>query len=87
MKLVDTICTALKYLRKLKGKSQDEVYLETGISVCKYEIHKRQSTIKNLNTLCDYYNIKIDELLQLAKAAVQTNIPVEELIDDMIKPG
>jgi transcriptional regulator with XRE-family HTH domain len=83
MKLVETICAALKYLRKLKGKSQDEVYFETRISVCQYEINKRQPTIENLNTLCDYYNIKIDKLLQLAKAAVLTNIPVEELIDDM----
>ena len=84
MSLANIICRALKHLRKLRGKTQDEVYEETGISVCNYEKEHRSPSVANLQILCEYYHFKCGSLIDLANASLQTGIPIEKFLDDTV---
>ena len=84
MDLSNVICRALKHLRKISGKSQDEVCADTGISVSNYEIEKRLPTVENIQILCDYYNFNSGSLINLANTSLQTGIPVENLLEDKL---
>jgi transcriptional regulator with XRE-family HTH domain len=53
------ISSRLKELRTKSGKSQHEVYCETGIHVGRIEAKKVNVTVRQLHDLCVYFNTSL----------------------------
>ena len=55
----------LRICRKRLNKKQEEVALETGLSLrtyCRYECGEMSPTLERLIILADYYNVSLDYL-------------------------
>lgn len=55
------ISSRLKELRTKTGKSQHEVYCETGIHIGRIEAKKINVTVRQLHDLCVYFNTSLAE--------------------------
>lgn len=59
--LLQVLAKKLKYLRKLKGLSQDEVLFDTGIHIARIEQGKRDISFTTLCRLADYFEVSLNE--------------------------
>lgn len=60
-KFLEDIAKRLKEVRKKRGLSQAQVSIDTGISVSRYEIARKNVTTMTLGVLCKYYGITLEE--------------------------
>jgi transcriptional regulator with XRE-family HTH domain len=60
-KLLQKIAIILKDLREKADKSQEEVYLDTGIHIGRVETAKGNINISTLSALCKYFKIKLSD--------------------------
>ena len=64
IELLQYIAGKCKELRARKGKSQEDVYEDTGINIGKIETAKKNITVSTLAKLCRYYNLTLVDFLQ-----------------------
>ena len=62
--LLQAIATKLRDLRKARGLSQIDVYIDTDIHVGRTERGKTNLTVTTLADLCDYYGISLKEFFE-----------------------
>lgn len=66
-KLITSIGKKLQELRKNKGVSQIDVYIETNVNVKRIEAGTQNISVSTLSSLCEYYGIEIDEFFRELK--------------------
>ena len=65
--LIKTIGKKLQELRKDKGVSQIDVYIETNINVKRIEAGTQNISVSTLSSLCDYYGISMGDFFRTIK--------------------
>lgn len=59
--LIRKVADKLSDIRKERGLSQREVYIDTDIHVGRIEQGRKNLTLSTLAILCDYYGITLEE--------------------------
>ena len=82
----------MKQLRLERGISQEELAKRIGVSrscIGNYEQGTREPSYKDLEALCDYYNVDMDYMLGLSdisKHSIAHNLsPAEEVLIDIYR--
>lgn len=60
-KLIKVMGQKLQSLRKARGVSQIEVYIETNINVKRIEVGTQNISVSTLSILCDCYGITLKD--------------------------
>lgn len=84
MEIGIVICKALKHLREVRKISQEQVHLDTEISVENHENSYRMPGTDIFITLSEYYDFDPARLVILVNTAHTTDIPIENLINTEI---
>lgn len=62
--LIQAIGRRLQELRREKGVSQIDVYIETNVNVKRIEAGTQNLSVSTLSALCDYYGISLEEFFK-----------------------
>lgn len=62
--LLQSIAKKLRELRKAKGISQTDAYIDTDIHVARVETGRQNISVSTLSDLCDYYEISLEEFFK-----------------------
>lgn len=62
--LLKTVAAKLRQLRKDRGVSQKNVFIDTDIHVGRIELGKQNITLSTLAILCDYYKIELEDFFR-----------------------
>ena len=54
----------VKILRKQKGVTQQEAYIDTGIQFSRIEQGKRDIQLSTLNSMCTYFEIELKDFFE-----------------------
>ena len=54
----------LRQIRKERGLSQDDVFIDTDIHIARIESEKRNISVSTLSDLCDYFGISLKEFFE-----------------------
>lgn len=65
--LIKTVGKKLQELRKAKGISQIDVYIETNVNVKRIEAGTQNISVSTLSLLCGYFGIELDEFFRQLK--------------------
>jgi len=61
MVLLQAIAAKLRELRKTRGLSQVDAYIDTDIHIGRIESGKTNISVSTLSDLCDYYQISLSD--------------------------
>lgn len=62
--LLQAIANKLRALRKAKGISQTDAYIDTDIHVARIETGRQNISVSTLSDLCDYYGISLENFFK-----------------------
>lgn len=62
--LLKAVAKKLTEIRKAKGLSQTDVYIDTDLNMGRVEGGRTNLTLTTLSTLCRYYGITLEELFK-----------------------
>ncbi len=63
-RLIVAIGKKMQALRKAKGVSQIDVYIDTNVNVKRIEVGAHNISVSTLSALCDYYGITLEEFFR-----------------------
>jgi transcriptional regulator with XRE-family HTH domain len=78
---IELICQFLKIWRRSQNISQEIVYNRTGIDVSNYENGKCLPGIITILSLCDFYEVNFNKLLESAEAVDQGSISIGDFFE------
>lgn len=75
--LLEAIAKKLKQLREDRGLSQVDVYIDTDLNISRIESGKTSITLTSLFTLCQYYEITLEDFFKDAAEQYKTLLKEE----------